>query len=294
VTTSRALSPSVSVIVPVKDDPRLWACLEALIGQTYPGGQVEIIVVDNASAALPSGRALRHPRVTLLRELRPGSYAARNTGVAHARGEILAFTDSDCLPDPTWLERAVSRLGQDADIVAGEIAVFAADPARPTPIEAYEVVKGFPQRRYATESGWAATANLITTRAVFDAVGPFDERLTSGGDADWGSRATRNGLRLRYDEAVRVRHPARVTFAEYFAKLVRVHRGAHDRAMLEGRTSPVRLKARSLVLPLGAFRRSNRPDILPGPRARLAYVVGEIFVRYAAVAATLRVRRDSR
>ncbi|MDQ4054434.1 MAG: glycosyltransferase [Actinomycetota bacterium] len=293
-TTSPERTPSVSVIVPVKDDPRLELCLEALVRQTYPEDRVEIVVADNGSDGPPSGLAASHPRVTLLHEPQPGSYAARNAGVRHAKGEVVAFTDADCLPDPTWLERAVARLGDDADIVTGEITVFAADLARPTPIEAYEVIKGFPQRRYATESGWAATANLVTTRRVLDAVGPFDQRLRSGGDADWGCRATGQGFRLRYDESVRVRHPARVTFAECYLKLVRVHQGAHDRARLAGRRSPVRLKAGSLVPPLGALRRSNRPDALPGLRARLAYVVGEVFVRYAAVSATLRVRRESR
>lgn len=282
------------MIVPVKDDPRLGACVDALVRQAYPEDLVEIVVVDNGSVDPLPGRVANHPRVTVLHESRPGSYAARNTGASRTTGEVLAFTDSDCLPETHWLERAVARLGEDADLVTGEIIVFAADPEHPTPIEAYEVVRGFPQRRYATESGWAATANLVTTRAVYDAVGPFDERLRSGGDAEWGSRATGQGFRLRFDAEVRVRHPARVSLAEYYAKLVRVHQGAHDRAGLDGRRSPVRLKRASLVPPLGAVRRSNRPDVLPGLRGRVAYVVGEFFVRYAAVAATLRVRRQSR
>lgn len=293
-TSPAVRTPRVSVIVPVKDDPRLALCLDALLRQTYPGEAVEIVVVDNGSAEPPSGHAVGHPRVTVVREPRPGSYAARNAGVARSTGEILAFTDSDCRPDPTWLVNALARLGEDADLVTGEVAVFAADPARPTPVEAYELVQGFPQRRYAEESGWAATANLVTTRSVFDAVGPFDARLSSGGDADWGRRATGQGFRLRYDATVRVRHPARVTFRDCYAKLLRVHQGAHDRAVIAGLRSPVRLRSRALLPPVGAVRRSARRGVLPGGRARLAYVVGECFVRYAAVAATLQVRAGRR
>lgn len=284
--------PTVSVIVPVKDDPRLDGCLEALTTQTYKEGLVEIVVVDNGSSRPPQGPLLDHPRIRLLHEPRPGSYAARNNGIRHSTGDVVAFTDADCLPDATWLEHAVARLGEGADIVAGEVAVFAGEAGRPTPVEAFEMVQGFPQRRYATDLGWAATANMVTTRRAIDTVGPFDQRLRSGGDAEWGVRATGLGFRLEYDESVRVRHPARATFGDYYAKLLRVHQGAHDRATLTGDPSPVRLTLRSLVPPLGAWRRSDRPDVLLNGRARGAYVVGEFFVRYATATATMRVARD--
>src|ERR1044072_31217 len=103
----------VSVIVPVWNDAaRLDACLRALDMQTYPCELYEIVVVDNDSDEAVGPVVESHGRARLVHEARPGSYAARNTGLAHARGEILAFTDADCLPVEDWIERGVERLKQ--------------------------------------------------------------------------------------------------------------------------------------------------------------------------------------
>src|ERR1044071_6513252 len=106
--------PFVSVIVPVwNDSARLDRCLRALEEQTYPGDLYEVVVVDNGSDE-PLGPVIeRHGRASLVRETKPGSYAARNTGLAHARGEVVAFTDADCLPAPDWIEQGVARLRRD-------------------------------------------------------------------------------------------------------------------------------------------------------------------------------------
>src|SRR5690606_10599748 len=103
---------TVTVIVPVYNDvARLRTCLTALAAQDYPADLLDVIVADNASSedvrvALPAD----DDRFTIVHEARQGSYAARNTGWGHARGEILAFTDSDCLPRADWISRAVAAL----------------------------------------------------------------------------------------------------------------------------------------------------------------------------------------
>ena len=102
----------VSVIIPVYNDAeRLKLCLDALARQTYPGDRYEVIVVDNGSQQDPELVTSRYEQVTLAHEACRGSYAARNTGLALARGDVLAFTNSDCIPAADWIEHGVARLG---------------------------------------------------------------------------------------------------------------------------------------------------------------------------------------
>ncbi|WP_406672106.1 glycosyltransferase, partial [Natronospira sp.] len=87
----------VAVIVPVYDDARrLAGCLRALEEQTYPADRYQVLVVDNGSGEDIAGVCRAFPRVRCVSEPRPGSYAARNKGIACTEGEFLAFTDSDC------------------------------------------------------------------------------------------------------------------------------------------------------------------------------------------------------
>lgn len=223
--------PFVSVVVPVHDDSaRLRTCLAALAGQSYAPDRFEVVVVDNASREDVRASVPDDGRFRLFREPRPGSYAARNHGLAQARGTVLAFTDSDCVPGRDWLSAGVHALSQPGvEAVGGHIDLTFRAAAPATAAELYEAVEGFPQRRYVEEMSFAATANLFTTREAFDRVGPFDARLRSGGDVDWGKRLTALGAHLVYSPAPVVAHPARHSLAQLRAKAVRVAQGVADR-----------------------------------------------------------------
>lgn len=221
-------TPRVSIIVPVYDGaPVLAACLDALERQTYPHDAYEVIVVDNASSEDIAGVCRDYGHARYVYEGRPGSYAARNTGIAAASSEILAFTDADCVPAREWLERGVARLlgTPGAGIVGGAIQVFAVDEDRPTMVESYEKVLAFPQRQYVEVNHWAATANMFTRREVMRQVGCFETSRRSGGDAEWGRRAHRAGYGLVFAHDAVVRHPARRTFGQVVRKERRVAGG---------------------------------------------------------------------
>lgn len=286
--------PCVSVIIPVRDDPRLAACLQAVLGQTYPAELVEIIVADNGSRSpvAPSLGALQ--RVRCIDAPAGGSYAARNAAVSESTGDVLAFTDSDCLPAESWLEESVAALAAGADIVAGHVTVYARDDRRPHPVEAYELVHAFPQKTYAERGGGAVTANMVTTRAVFEAAGPFRPELYSGADIEWSQRANTMGMQTRYCRSAVVRHPARDSYQALRSKLARVITGRHERDVLGGGPAAARWPAaRSLVPPLGAFRRAGAPALISG-RARAAFVVGEFYHRYASARQAFALARRTR
>src|SRR3989338_7815520 len=103
--------PFVSVVVPVyNDNVRLKKALEALERQSYPADRYEVLVVDNASEDDVRSIMSAYPRVKYLFEGKRGPASARNRGVREAKGEIIAFTDSDCIPRPDWIERGVAAV----------------------------------------------------------------------------------------------------------------------------------------------------------------------------------------
>jgi glycosyltransferase involved in cell wall biosynthesis len=211
------MPPLVSVIVPVyRDWERLALCLDALSRQTLDHERFEIIVANNEAEASHGAEDL--PRnARLVHEPTPGSYAARNTAVKAARGAILAFTDSDCVPSPQWLERALTILkAHPGARVTGPVTIFREAGASAIAFT-HDFHTAFKQKE-AVGLGRCATANLIVERSVLDFVGPFNEALVSGGDTEWGDRAHKAGVPIVYDEQVAVGHPARRSVAEIVSK----------------------------------------------------------------------------
>src|SRR5207248_10211948 len=96
-----------------------------------------------------------------------GPAAARNAGWRAARGEVIAFTDDDTVPDPGWLRAGVAAL-ESADAAWGRIRVPLALP--PTDYERNEA---------GLEAAEFATANAFCRRAVLEAVGGFDVGFTA-------------------------------------------------------------------------------------------------------------------
>ena len=222
------VSPFVSVIIPVyNDQERFNKCLQGLARQTYSSDLFEVLAVDNGSTP-PICTAPDAPTNTLyLTESTPGSYAARNRALSEARGDILAFTDSDCIPDERWIENgvhAVSKLSGPG-LIAGRIDVHFKDPAHPTWVELHEREFAFRQNENAARFHYGATANVFAPRTVFDKVGLFDASLKSGGDREWGNRVFNAGFTVAYADDVRVQHPARHSAGEYISKLRRIVHG---------------------------------------------------------------------
>lgn len=215
--------PFVDVIIPhLNDHDRLGQCLELLKRQTYPADSFQITVVDNGSERPIDAVLARFPGVHGLVATERGCGSARNWGVAGTRGDILAFTDSDCQPSADWLLNGVRLLspGSGIDIVGGQIEVFPVDAANPTDAELYEMVFGFECRRYVERKHFACGANILVSRRAFEAIGPFRD-ANQPEDLEWGRRATGLGYRIAFGADARIRHPARHTMAELRKKIER-------------------------------------------------------------------------
>jgi glycosyltransferase involved in cell wall biosynthesis len=207
----------VSVVIPVRDGAdTLPACLDGLTAQDGAPA-FEVVVVDNGSTDGSAAVASAHPAVArVVSEPRPGSYAARNAGVAAAAGDVLAFTDADCVPEPGWLA-AGARAVADAPLAGGRVVAVAAGTA---PVERYDAALYLDQEAYVREQGFAATANLFVRTEVARAVGGFDADLRSGGDLEFCQRAAAAGHAITYAADAVVRHRPRSTYGE----LWRLHR----------------------------------------------------------------------
>jgi cellulose synthase/poly-beta-1,6-N-acetylglucosamine synthase-like glycosyltransferase len=269
----------VSVIVPVyRDERRLFSCLGALVGQSYPSDRTDLIVVDNGCESL-TDVARRFPTVTVLEETTPGSYAARNRGLQAARGAIYAFTDADCVPAPDWLARGVAALERSTEVgvVGGRIEMTEAEPSRVTAFDLYDLVCGLPQRQFVESLRFAATANLFTRRDVVERAGVFTPELKSSGDREWAMRVTDLGYEIVYADDVVVRHRTRHTVREFVRRRRRITGGWWQvRRLLASMDPPRQMEIPSrLADSVDRFRASSSHPLLDGLGGRLRFLAVE-------------------
>ena len=168
----------VSVIVPMYNAERTLAlCLDGLAAQDHPRDAHEILLVDNGSTDASVSIARRYPGITLLSEPRPGAYAARNHGLRQARGDVIAFTDPDCVPDPSWI-RAIASAFADPGL---ELLCGRRLPGRRSAVLAsiadYENTKdGFVLDGGDEELYYGYSSNMGVRASLFGRLGPFLER----------------------------------------------------------------------------------------------------------------------
>lgn len=233
--------PQVSVVIPVyQDQSGLDRCLASIAlqdGITMP--ELEVVVVDNGSdpeIVLPENLPFI---VKLAVCKKKGAYAARNAGVEVATGQMLFFLDADCWPHSRWVASGLEALSQTHanGIVGGNVKYQESE--HPSAIESYQILMGFGQERSIRELSFAATANLIASRMVFEKVGPFNESLLSGGDREWSWRASSLGVPLYYSAKATVYTAPRKTLKAALVQARRVAGGRNALASDAELISPV-------------------------------------------------------
>jgi glycosyltransferase involved in cell wall biosynthesis len=242
-------NPFVSIIIPTyRDWHRLSLCLKALDEQTYHQDYFEIIVVNNDPGDPTPGGFYTNKNCTIISESKPGSYAARNAGIDIAKGEIIGFTDSDCIPDKNWILNAVSHFtNYGVSRIGGSVTLFF-KTSMPTVSEVYDTIFSFPQKMYVEQWGWAVTANMFTLRSVVDHVGRFNQNAMSGGDQEWGKLADLHGYKIVYDSNVRMKHPARDSLKELFKKSKRTSTGKAELDYNEGKRAVAPLSKKIYIV----------------------------------------------
>ena len=223
------LNPFVSVIIPTYDDwDRLKICLNALKVQIYPKNKFEILVVNNNPKKL-CPYLIEFSNFKLINENKIGSYAARNAAINVAKGDIFAFTDSDCIPNELWLHEGVKAIcsNEQNSIVAGFINVFPKIKDKPNIFELYSIQHELKQSSYVKNNRFA-TANVFIKKDVFVSIGKFNTSLKSGGDFEFASRAEEKNFLISYCKSSIVFHPARSTYDDIMQKAKRKAGGIFD------------------------------------------------------------------
>ncbi|MFQ4146187.1 glycosyltransferase [Chlorogloeopsis sp. ULAP02] len=221
-TTSDAFLPKVSLVIPIyngeADLPELINCL---LAQTYPNQQLEYLLIDNNSSDRTSVilQEIAENFSSLIRieseNQIQSSYAARNKGVRAATGEIIAFTDADCRPQPKWLESLIAPfINLDIAIVAGEIRALPPNNLLEQFAARQETLS---QKHTLTHKfcPYGQTANLAIRRQALQKAGLFRPYLDSGGDADICWRIQQENIgRLEFAPEAIVQHRHRNTLKE--------------------------------------------------------------------------------
>lgn len=242
-----------AVIIPHYNDcVRLTRCLTALAPQLIDG--VEIVVADNASTEDLSQVKAQFPEVRFVTEPAKGASMARNCGVANTKAPGLIFLDADCMPGSSWLARACALDAKGA-VFGGRVDVFDETPPPKSGAEAFETVFAFKQEDYIKKKGFSVTANLVTTRDVFEATGPFLTGVSE--DVDWCRRAVAAGHELRYDDALVVSHPTRQDWPALRKKWLRLTQEMYG---LNGTGARARMAwaVRALLMPLSVVIHAPR------------------------------------
>lgn len=216
-----------SIVIPVYNDPTgISKTTNSLLGSIQD--PPEILVADNGSTDdtrdVIRHYAQTHQNVHLLVEDEiQGSYAARNRGIQHAEGDVLAFIDADETVDDDWLETALQAMqDQNADYLGCNVELTLPED---TLVARYNARTGFPVKQYLETEHYAPTCALLVRREVFEGVGTFDSRLISGGDREFGERVYDAGYKQGYAEDATVYHPARTDLESLAKKNFRVGRG---------------------------------------------------------------------
>lgn len=221
----------ISIIIPVfNDQQRLLDLLNCLNSQTLDIEKWEVMVVNNdpENNLDISGLVDLTYHLTILEEKRAGSYAARNKGIAAAKGEILAFTDSDCLPDKDWLKNAwnlfLKDFKKEIGVLTGPVPLFYKNPLSLSNAEVYEKYTGFTTKSYARE-GHAITANWFSPAAVIQEFAGFNAELKSNGDSELSGSISQK-YKIVYSPNLIVHHPARYHTEDLVNKYKRLLGGA--------------------------------------------------------------------
>lgn len=222
--------PYASVIVPAYNaENMIKECIESLLNLDYPEEKLEIIIVDNKSTDRTKDIVSTYP-ITLLEETEvQGSYAARNKGIKRSAGEILAFTDSDCIVDKNWLKCLVYEITREQSIGGTTGKILAHEPK--SYIDHYQANSLFSTSRYAEKreitlkkrgQGDAPTANACYKKDVFNSVGLFDDRMVAGGDREFAHQVlAQSDYRIIYCPEAVVFHRHPTSLAKMFKRSIR-------------------------------------------------------------------------
>lgn len=264
--------PFISIVLPVRNEVRfIGQVLADLLNQDYPRDRYELLVVDGESEdttrEIVQGYAREYANVRLLHNPKKLSSTARNLGIRHAQGDIVAFIDGHvAIPNRSLLRSIIESFQRTgADCLARPQPLFT--PCNNRLQDAIAAARhsflghGLDSTIYATRQGWVdpTSAGAIYRREVFDRVGVFDENFDACEDVDFNFRVKQAGLRCYLHPSLAIPYVPRESLRGLFAQMRRYGRGRaqlhrkHASALSLPQLAPFLFYAGSLVSLVGAI-----------------------------------------
>ena len=231
--SGRAMAwPTISVVVPTFGRHReLRACLDALGRLDYPRDRYEVVVVDDGSdppVERSTGASSSGLRVRWLRQENAGPAAARNAGARVATGEILAFTDDDCMPAADWLSEIAAALAREPRGLCGGTTTNAL--ARNACSEASQAIVDVALEYLhagVSDLRFFPSNNLALRADGFAAIEGFDASFRTAEDRDLCDRWLRAGRPLVPVASAKVVHRHVLSLASFWRQHFGYGRGAY-------------------------------------------------------------------
>jgi len=208
----------ISVIIPsYNSQDTIEKCLDSLSNQSYKDSY-EIILVDSSIDKTPQIVSSHHPDIKLIhfsKKTDPGT--ARNMGIREAKGDILAFTDSDCVPSRDWLER-MAAAHQSAYRVIGGVVRNGNTDNNSIALAGYMAeFREFLPGRLVREVAHVPTCNISYKKQVFLDYGLFRGEYYPQEDMVYNCRLAEKGVKILFDPAIEVYHIHRSSLKGFLA-----------------------------------------------------------------------------
>lgn len=219
-----SVQPLVTVVVPARNAERtLPDCLRALAAQSSSRDQYEVIVVVDPDSRDGSANVAAAAGCRVLTSDRSGAAAARNTGIAAARADWVAFTDADCIPSRTWLSQLLKAVDDIDGTAIGAAGPTLGHQSRSAAARFVDLTGGLHADRHLAHERypWAPTGNVMYRRSALEAVGGFDVRFLTYEGCDLHTRLLRRvGGRFAYAAGALVMHHHRAGWRAYWRQQV--------------------------------------------------------------------------
>ncbi len=215
--------PQVTIIIPVRNRPEeIGDCLKSLLKLDYPSDKMEIIVVDDASNDNTPEVISRFPVKLIKNSKKMQASYSRNLAAAEARGDILAFIDSDCTADPLWLKTLVPAFNDPVNGAAGGKVDSWFDKKA---LDRYEKVSSSlnmgSRPKSSREDGdffYLPTCNLLVKKDIFLRLEGFNVNMQVGEDVDFCWRLKDSGFEIEYCPAGVIFHKHRNKLKAFFTR----------------------------------------------------------------------------
>ena len=217
--------PQISVIVPAKDASlTIRECIQGLLNQQGFAFErdYEVIVVDDGSQD-ETAKIAQEFHIRVISQENAGPASARNTGVDHAQGELVFFTDADCVPKQNWLQQ-MTKSFEDSDVIGVKGAYLCKETGLVPRFVQQEFEQKYQYLQKLSRIDFIDTYSAGYRKQIFLDNGGFDTRFSNPSveDQELSFRLERKGYKLVFQPEARVYHHHDLNLREYFLRKWRI------------------------------------------------------------------------